>query len=117
MFVYRLSRIYPWLPRAGHTFASFSGDSRGGPRRRDHCCRDSARRSAQIPVAAERQLKAGDEIAVSGLRFALAGASKLIGSELGDPKDVDFIVETRDVAFTSPIVETCNTSWRLKNRS
>jgi hypothetical protein len=31
MFVYRLSRIDPWLPRAGHTFASFSGDSRLPP--------------------------------------------------------------------------------------
>jgi putative transport protein len=58
------------------------------------------RGDAQIPVTGAYLLAAGDEVAVSGLRTALADADRLIGPELGDPADVRFIVETRDVVFT-----------------
>jgi aspartate-alanine antiporter len=62
------------------------------------------RGDAQIPVTGACRLDAGDEVAVSGLRAVLADAARVIGPELGDPKDVDFIVETRDVVFTSGAV-------------
>ncbi len=62
------------------------------------------RGDAQIPVTGASRLDAGDELAVSGLRAALADAARIVGPELGDPKDVDFIVETRDVVFTSRTV-------------
>ena len=58
------------------------------------------RGNASLPVTATCQLEAGDEVAVSGLRATLAGAARVIGPELGDPADVDFIVETRDVVLT-----------------
>lgn len=54
----------------------------------------------QAPVTGSHKLKAGDEVAVSGLRSALAGAARVIGPELGDPTGVEFIVETRDVVLT-----------------
>ena len=37
---------------------------------------------------------------MSGRRTSLVDAGRIIGSEIGDPTDVDFIVETRDVVFT-----------------
>lgn len=58
------------------------------------------RGDAQIPISAACVLAAGDEIAVSGLRTALAQAATVIGPELDDPTGVDFVVETRDVVFT-----------------
>ena len=54
----------------------------------------------QMPVTGSHRLKAGDEVAVSGPRAALAGAARVIGPELGDPTGVEFIVETRDVVLT-----------------
>jgi aspartate-alanine antiporter len=62
------------------------------------------RGDAQLPVSAACLLASGDEVALSGLRAALADAARIIGPELSDPKDVDFIVETRDVVFTSRAV-------------
>src|SRR3984957_447354 len=59
------------------------------------------RSNAEAPLAAGCLLEESDEVAVSGLRAALADAARVIGPELSDPKDVDFIVETRDVVFTS----------------
>lgn len=58
------------------------------------------RGDAQIPVTGACLLHAGDEVAVSGLRAAVAAAAKVIGPELGDPTDVDFTIETRDVVLT-----------------
>jgi len=58
------------------------------------------RHDAQVAVTGACVLNVGDEIAVSGLRTTLADAARVIGPELGDPADVDFIVETRDVVFT-----------------
>jgi aspartate-alanine antiporter len=54
-----------------------------------------------IAVSDVSVLEAGDEVAASGLRSAMAEATRIIGPELADPEDVDFIVETRDVVFTS----------------
>jgi aspartate-alanine antiporter len=60
-------------------------------------------RRAGKPIDLSRalRLEAGDEIAATGLRSALADAVRIVGPELADPRDVDFIVETRDVVFTS----------------
>jgi AspT/YidE/YbjL antiporter-like protein len=58
------------------------------------------RHDAKMTVAETCLLDAGDEVAVSGLRTALAGAGQFIGPELSDPADVNFIVETRDVVLT-----------------
>jgi len=52
------------------------------------------------PTAQGCVLATGDEVAVSGLRTSLVDAGRIIGPEIGDPTDVDFIVETRDVVFT-----------------
>ena len=62
------------------------------------------RGDAQAPVSAAYVLAADDEVALSGLRAELADAARVIGPELSDPKDVDFIVETRDIVFTSRAV-------------
>jgi len=52
------------------------------------------------PMTLNCVLATGDEVAVSGLRTSLVDAGRIIGPEIGDPTDVDFIVETRDVVFT-----------------
>jgi putative transport protein len=43
---------------------------------------------------------AEDSVAVSGLRRVVAAAIDLIGPELGDPTDIEFTFETRDVVLT-----------------
>jgi putative transport protein len=58
------------------------------------------RSKAPVPVTAACLLDTGDEVSVSGLRTALAGAAQIIGPELDNPSDVKFIVETRDVVLT-----------------
>ncbi len=62
---------------------------------------ESVRRgNAQVPVNSACVLDTGDEVALSGLRTAIAAGSRVIGPELGDPTDVKFIIETRDVVLT-----------------
>ena len=51
------------------------------------------RGNARMPVTGACMLDAGNEVAVSCLRTALADAARIIGPELGDPIDVMFIVE------------------------
>jgi uncharacterized transporter YbjL len=58
------------------------------------------RHNAVVPVTGACLLHKGDEVAVAGLRHAIAAASRIIGTELGDPTDVAFIIETRDVVLT-----------------
>jgi len=58
------------------------------------------RHDAQVAVIGACVLNVGDEVAVSGLRTTLTDAARVIGPELGDPADVDFIVETLDVVLT-----------------
>jgi len=58
------------------------------------------RGDAQIAVTAALIFDTGDEVAVSGWRSALVDAAQIIGPELADPSDVEFVVETRNVVFT-----------------
>lgn len=58
------------------------------------------RGDADLPVAPDFLLAAGDEISTSGLRKALSKAPQVIGPELSDPACVTFTVETRDVVLT-----------------
>jgi AspT/YidE/YbjL antiporter-like protein len=68
----------------------------------DNATIEGVRRGAtQMGLGDLGLLERGDEVAASGLRSAMADAAHIIGPELTDPKDVDFIVETRDVVFTS----------------
>ena len=84
---------------AGKTVASVEGELSGGA-----TIERVQRGDAQVAVTAACVLASDDEVALSGLRAVLAGAARVIGPELSDPKDVDFIVETRDVVFTSKAV-------------
>ena len=72
------------------------------------------RGGADVLMDADSLLDLSDEIAVSGLRGAFADADRIIGPELRDPGDVDFIVETRDVVFTSRAVPTADAGAIVK---
>jgi aspartate-alanine antiporter len=72
------------------------------------------RGDAQPSASAGFVLASADEIALSGLRAVLAGAARVIGPELTDPSDVDFIVETRDVVFTASAVLGTNAEAIVK---
>ncbi len=58
------------------------------------------RRGADVAVTGDCPIEADDEVAVAGLRSALADAARVIGPEIGDPAAVTFTVETRDVVLT-----------------
>lgn len=58
------------------------------------------RGGVEVPVDQATILHADDQLGVTGLRAGLASAARSIGPELGDPSDVDYIVETRDVVYT-----------------
>ena len=80
---------------AGKTVAAVEAELGG-----DATIESVRRGDAPVPLTAACLLHKGDEVAVSGLRAAVAAAAHVIGPELGDPTDVDFIVETRDVVLT-----------------
>ena len=94
-----ISRGFRVTIGAGKTVASVEGELSGGA-----TIERVQRGDAQVAVTAACVLASDDEVALSGLRAVLAGAARVIGPELSDPKDVDFIVETRDVVFTSKAV-------------
>jgi putative transport protein len=58
------------------------------------------RHDTDVQVTDNCLLETGDEVAIAGLRTALADAARIIGPEIGDPSAVEFIVETRDVVLT-----------------
>jgi putative transport protein len=58
------------------------------------------RGGVEIPAPQACILSGNDQVGVTGLRAGLANAARSIGPELGDPSDVDYIVETRDVVYT-----------------
>lgn len=58
------------------------------------------RHDADLKVIGDCVFEANDEVAVAGLRTALVDATKIIGAEVGNPSDVTFTVETRDVVLT-----------------
>lgn len=90
-----ISRAYHVTVAAGKTIAEVEGALGGG------ATVESVRRGdTQRTVTGSCLLDTKDEIAVTGLRSALAGAGPLIGPEIGDPSDARFIVETRDVVLT-----------------
>jgi putative transport protein len=91
-----ISRGFRVTAAAGKSVATVEAELGGGA-----TIERLQRGNAHTPVAVDVLLEASDEIAVSGLRPALADAARIIGPELSDPTDVDFIVETRDVVFTS----------------
>jgi putative transport protein len=91
-----ISRGFRVTAAAGKSVATVEAELGGGA-----TIERLQRGNAHTPVAVDGLLEASDEIAVSGLRPALADAARIIGPELSDPTDVDFIVETRDVVFTS----------------
>ena len=90
-----VSRGFRVIAAAGKTVSAVESEFGGG------ATIESVRRGAdQLPVSGACVLDTGDEVAVSGLRTAIAAGSRVIGAELGDPADVNFIVETRDVVLT-----------------
>ena len=90
-----VSRGFRVTAAAGKTVAAVEAELDG-----DATIESVRRGDGQIPVTGAFLLNKGDEVAVSGLRKALAGAAHVIGPELGDPAAVKFIVETRDVVLT-----------------
>jgi putative transport protein len=58
------------------------------------------RHDTDVKVTDNCLLETGDEVAIAGLRTALADAARIIGPEIGDPSAVEFVVETRDVVLT-----------------
>ena len=85
-----VSRGFRVIAAAGKTVSAVESEFGGG------ATIESVRRGAdQLPVSGACVLDTGDEVAVSGLRTAIAAGSRVIGAELGDPADVNFIVETR----------------------
>ena len=90
-----VSRGFRVTAAAGKTVAAVEAELHG-----DATIESIQRGDGQIPVTGAFLLNTGDEVAVSGLRKALAGAAHIIGPELGDPAAVKFIVETRDVVLT-----------------
>ena len=90
-----VSRGFRVTAAAGKTVAAVEAELDG-----DATIESVQRGDGQIPVTGAFLLNKGDEVAVSGLRKALAGAAHVIGPELGDPAAVKFIVETRDVVLT-----------------
>ena len=90
-----ISRGYRVTVAAGKTVAALETELGG-----DAKIENIKRGTLVIPVVPTCALEAQDEIAVAGPRLTLADAAMKIGSELGTPSAVDFIVETRDVVFT-----------------
>ncbi len=90
-----VSRGFSVVAAAGKTVAAVEAELDG------NATIESVRRADEhIPVTRAFLLNKGDEVAVSGLRTALADASHVVGPELSDPTAVKFIVETRDVVLT-----------------
>ena len=90
-----ISRGFRVTEAAGKTVASVEAELGG-----DATIESVQRGDAQVPVTGTCLLEKGDDVALSGLRHAVAAASQIIGPELGDPTDVTFIIETRDVVLT-----------------
>ena len=90
-----VSRGFRVMAAAGKTVAAVESEFGGGA-----TIESVKRGNAEIPVNGACVLDTGDEVAVSGLRTAIAAGSRVIGAELGDPADVKFIIETRDVVLT-----------------
>ena len=90
-----VSRGFRVTAASGKTVATVEAELDG-----DATIESVRRGDGQIPATGGILLNKDDEVAVSGLRTALAGASHVIGPELGDPTAVKFIVETRDVVLT-----------------
>jgi aspartate-alanine antiporter len=90
-----ISRGFRVVAAAGKTVAAVEAELGG-----DATISGVRRGDGQMPLTRAILLNTGDEVAVSGLRRPLADATLVIGPELGDPTDVKFIVETRDVVFT-----------------
>ena len=90
-----VSRGFRVMAAAGKTVSTVEGEFGGGA-----TIESVKRGNAEIPVNGACVLDTGDEVAVSGLRTAMAAGNRVIGAELGDPADVKFIIETRDVVLT-----------------
>jgi putative transport protein len=90
-----VSRGFGVTAASGKTVAAVEAELDG-----DATIESVQRGDGQIPVTGALLLNEGDEVAISGLRKALARAARVIGPELGDPAAVKFIVETRDVVLT-----------------
>jgi putative transport protein len=90
-----ISRGFRVATAAGKTVAAIESALDG-----DATVEGVRRGDAQIPVTEACLLDTGDEVAVSGLRAAVAKAAHVIGPELGDPTGVDFTIETRDAVLT-----------------
>src|SRR5580698_1498968 len=97
------SHSFPSLISRGFCVAAAAGKTIGVVEAElggDATIEDVQRGKAPVPVAGACLLDMGDEVAVSGLRTAVASAAQIIGPELDNPTDVKFIVETRDVVLT-----------------
>jgi len=90
-----VSRGFRVMAASGKTVAVVEAELDG-----DATIESVRRGDGQVPVTGAFSLNKDDEVAVSGLRTALARAAHVIGPELGDPTAVKFIVETRDVVLT-----------------
>lgn len=90
-----ISRGFSVVAAAGKTVAAVQAELGG-----DATIESISRDNEQMPATGTVVLKKGDKVALSGLRKALAAAAHVIGSELGDPTAIKFIVETRDVVLT-----------------
>jgi aspartate-alanine antiporter len=104
-----VSRGFRVTAAAGKTVATVEAELGGGA-----TIERVQRGDVQAPVSAACVLASADEVALSGLRTALTDAARVIGPELSDPKDVDFIVETRDVVFTSRAIQGTDAKAILK---
>lgn len=94
-----VSRAFSVTVAAGKTVAAVEAEHRGAV-----AIEEVRRGGATIPVSQDLMLLQGDEVALSGLRTALAGSTLSIGPELSDPTDLRFIVETRDVVFIRAVM-------------
>ena len=90
-----ISRGFRVTEAAGKTVAAVEAELGG-----DATIESVQRGDAQVLVTGTCLLEKGDDVALSGLRHAVAAANQIIGTELGDPTDVTFIIETRDVVLT-----------------
>jgi aspartate-alanine antiporter len=94
-FTTLISRGFRVTTAAGKTVAAVEAEFDG-----DATIESIHRHGSQIPVGRSSLLVAGDEVALAGLRPAVAKAVQFIGPELGEPTNVNFVVETRDVVLT-----------------
>lgn len=90
-----ISRGFSVTAAAGKTVAAVEAEM-GGDATIESISRDDELMSTTGKFVLNRE----DKIALSGLRRALAAATHVIGTELGDPAAVKFIVESRDVVLT-----------------